>query len=53
MDTISRRKFLQLTGAATVGASAAMLSISDIAQAAIARTLPLGTPIVVVVTLYG
>ena len=53
MDTISRRKFLQLTGAATVGASAAMLSISDIAQAAIARPLPLGTPIVVIVTLYG
>jgi len=53
MDTISRRKFLQLTGAATVGASAAMLSISEIAQAAIARPLPLGTPIVVVVTLYG
>ena len=53
MDTISRRKFLQLTGAATVGASAAMLSISDIAAAAIARPLPLGTPIVVMVTLYG
>lgn len=53
MDTFSRRKFLQLTGAATVGASAAMLSISDIAQAAIARPLPLGTPIVVIVTLYG
>ena len=53
MDTISRRKFLQLTGAATVGAGAAMLSISDIAGAAIARPLPLGTPIVVMVTLYG
>ena len=53
MDTISRRKFLQLTGAATVGAGAAMLSISDIAEAAITRPLPLGTPIVVMVTLYG
>jgi uncharacterized protein (DUF1501 family) len=53
MDTISRRKFLQLTGAATVGAGAAMLNISDIAEAAIARPLPLGTPIVVMVTLYG
>jgi len=53
MDTISRRKFLQLTGAATVGAGAAMLSISEIAEAAITRPLPLGTPIVVVVTLYG
>jgi uncharacterized protein (DUF1501 family) len=53
MDTISRRKFLQLTGAGVVGAGAAMLGISDIAQAAIARPLPLGTPIVVMVTLYG
>jgi uncharacterized protein (DUF1501 family) len=53
MDTISRRKFLQLTGAATVGAGAAMLSISDIAEAAITRPLPKGTPIVVLVTLYG
>ena len=53
MDTISRRKFLQLTGAATVGAGAAMLSIGDIAEAAITRPLPMGTPIVVLVTLYG
>jgi uncharacterized protein (DUF1501 family) len=53
MDTISRRKFLQLSGAAAVGASAAVLSFDDIAQAAITRPLPLGTPIVVVVTLYG
>lgn len=53
MDTISRRKFLQLTGAATIGASAAMLSLEDIAQAAITRPLPSGTPIVVMVTLYG
>lgn len=53
MDTISRRKFLQLTGAATIGAGAAMLSIEDIAQAAITRPLAAGTPIVVIVTLYG
>jgi uncharacterized protein (DUF1501 family) len=53
MDTISRRKFLQLTGAGVVGAGAGMLSISDIAQAAITRPLPAGTPIVVMVTLYG
>lgn len=53
MDTISRRKFLQLTGAATIGASAAMLSLEDIARAAITRPLPSGTPIVVMVTLYG
>lgn len=53
MDTISRRKFLQLTGAATIGAGAAMLSIEDIAQAAITRPLAPNTPIVVMVTLYG
>ena len=53
MDTISRRKFLQLTGASAIGATATQLSISDIAKAAVTRPLPLGTPIVVVVTLYG
>ena len=53
MDTITRRKFLKLSGAAVVGASAAVLSIEDIAKAAQTQTLPPGTPIVVVVTLYG
>lgn len=53
MDTITRRKFLQLSGAATVAAGASALSLEDIAQAAITRPLPLGTPILVVVTLYG
>ncbi|MEY4151774.1 MAG: hypothetical protein RJB28_841 [Actinomycetota bacterium] len=53
MDTITRRKFLKLSGAAVVGASAAVLSIEDIAKAAQTQPLPPGTPIVVVVTLYG
>lgn len=54
MDTISRRKFLRLTGGAiAVGAAAPLLSITEIAEAAINRPLALGTPIVVVVTLYG
>ena len=53
MDTLSRRRFLQLSGAAIVGASAPVLSISQIVQAAQARPLPIGTPIVVIVTLYG
>ena len=53
MDTVSRRKFLQLSGAAAVGAAAPMLTMEDIAHAAQTRPLPLGTPILIVVTLYG
>ena len=54
MDTVTRRKFLKLTtGAVAVGAAAPLLSIDQIAQAAIDRPLPAGTPILVVVTLYG
>ena len=53
MDTLSRRKFLQLTGAAAVGAAAPMLTMEDIAAAAQSRPLPLGTPILIMVTLYG
>lgn len=53
MDTLSRRKFLALSGGAGVVAAANILSVSDIAQAAITRPLPSGTPILVVVTLYG
>ena len=45
MDTLTRRKFLQLSGAATVGAVAPMLTLDEIASAASARPLPLGTPI--------
>ena len=53
MDTISRRRFIQLTGAGALAAIAPSLTIEDIANAAITRPLPLGTPILVVVTLYG
>ena len=54
MDTVTRRKFLKLTtGAVAVGAAAPLLSIDQIAQAAIDRPLPANTPILVVVTLYG
>ena len=54
MDTVTRRKFLKLTsGAVAVGAEAPLLSIEEIAQAAIDRPLPANTPILVVITLYG
>lgn len=53
MDTISRRRFLALSGGVGVAAAANILNVSDIAQAAITRPLPSGTPILVVVTLYG
>ncbi|MBU3693082.1 MAG: DUF1501 domain-containing protein, partial [Candidatus Nanopelagicaceae bacterium] len=53
MDTITRRQFLKATGAGALGAAATSLSFEDIAEAAITRPLPLGTPILVVVTLYG
>lgn len=51
MKTITRRQFLKYSGA--VGASGAVLSIDDIAEAAMVRPLPSGTPILVVITLYG
>ena len=53
VDTITRRKFIQMTGAGAIAAAAHTLSIEEIANAAISRPLPLGTPILVVVTLYG
>ncbi|MBM3722346.1 MAG: DUF1501 domain-containing protein [Actinobacteria bacterium] len=53
MDTLTRRKFIQMTGAGAIAAAAHTLSIEEIANAAISRPLPLGTPILVVVTLYG
>lgn len=53
MDTISRRRFLQLVGAGAAGAAATRLSIADIARAAISNPLPLNTPILVIVTMYG
>ena len=53
MDTVSRRTFLKLTAGASALAGAHVLSIGDIAEAAISRPLPAGTPILVIVTLYG
>ena len=54
MDTLTRRRFLKLTtGAATAGVASTFLSLDQIAEAAINRPLPAGTPILVVVTLYG
>ena len=53
MDTVTRRKFLQLTAGTSIGAAAAFLSIEEIAAAASKRPLASGTPILVIVTLYG
>ena len=54
MDTVTRRKFLTMTaGAVAAGALAPILSEDEIASAAITRPLAAGTPILVMVTLYG
>ncbi len=53
MDTLTRRRFLQLTGASALGAAAPSLTLAQIAEAAISRPLPLNTPIFVIVTLFG
>jgi uncharacterized protein (DUF1501 family) len=53
MDTISRRTFLKLTGAATVASLATSLTIDEVLAAGINSPLPSGTPILVIVTLYG
>jgi len=53
MSKFTRRQFLKYSGVATAASAASVLSINDIAEAAITRPLPLGTPILVVVTLYG
>lgn len=53
MDTLSRRKFLQMVGGAGAGTVATQLSLADIVHAGQTRPLPTGTPILVVVTLYG
>ena len=53
MDTITRRKFLQLTAGTSIGAAASFLSLDEIVFAANSRPLVAGTPILVVVTLYG
>lgn len=51
MDTLSRRKFLKLTAA--VGLASPLLSFEQIEAQAAIRPLEAGTPILVVITLYG
>jgi len=54
MDTVTRRKFLTMTaGAVAAGAIAPILSVDEIAEAAVNRPLAAGTPILVMLTLYG
>ena len=49
----NRRQFLKYTGAAGAATVAANLSMDDVARAASVTPLPVGTPILVIVTLYG
>ena len=51
MTRFTRRQFLKYSGVSAAASS--VLSLDDVASAAITRPLPLGTPILVVVTLYG
>ncbi|MGA2294608.1 MAG: DUF1501 domain-containing protein [Acidimicrobiales bacterium] len=51
--TINRRRFLQWTGAGTFAVLSAQLTLEKLASAATTTPLPLGTPILVMVTLYG
>lgn len=53
MSKFTRRQFLKYSGASSLATTASVLSMSDVAEAAEKRPLPLGTPILVVVTLYG
>jgi len=50
---LSRRRFLQWTGAGAFAALSSQLTFEDLAVAASNSPLPAGTPILVVVTLYG
>jgi len=52
MKTVTRRQFLKYSGVSAAAATP-ILSVDEIASAAVTRPLPLGTPILVVVTLYG
>ena len=52
MEDITRRKFIKLTSASAV-AVANSLSTYEFAHAAVIRPLPVGTPILVIVTLNG
>ena len=51
--TINRRRFLQWTGAGTFAVLSAQLTLESLANAATSSPLPLGTPILIVITLYG
>jgi uncharacterized protein (DUF1501 family) len=51
MRAITRRQFLKYSGVSMAASS--VLSLDDVASAAISRPLAPGTPILVVVTLYG
>jgi uncharacterized protein (DUF1501 family) len=53
MSDFSRRQFLKFTGVGAVGTLAATLTFEEVARAATVAPLPVGTPILVVVTLYG
>jgi uncharacterized protein (DUF1501 family) len=50
---IDRRRFLQWSGASMFAAMCAELSFESLASAASTSPMPVGTPILVVVTLYG
>ena len=49
----SRRRFLQYSGAAAIATTMTTLTGQEVAQAMLMRPLQVGTPILVVVTLYG
>jgi uncharacterized protein (DUF1501 family) len=49
----NRRRFLQWTGAGVFAALSTQLSLEELASAAASSPLPLSTPILVIVTLYG
>ena len=53
MSRFTRRQFLKYSGASVIASAVPVLSMSDIVHAAASKPLPLGTPILVVVTLYG
>lgn len=50
---VNRRRFLQWTGAGALAALSTQLSFETLADAANSAPLPAGTPILVVITLYG
>jgi uncharacterized protein (DUF1501 family) len=53
MNTLTRRRFLIASGAAAVAAGGAVVSWPELQARAVAAPLPAGTPILVLVTLYG